>query len=105
MPDPNATTNAWSRAEARAQSALDEALLELEHPWLGYVGDWHSHPAACGASTQDRAAMRRASRQYAHPLVLLVRRIDGALDHVVAHRGRIQTVAARPPDPTRTPAK
>lgn len=54
----------------------------------GYVGDWHSHPAACGASSQDVTSIRRASRQYTEPLVLLVHRSDGTLDHVVAHRGR-----------------
>lgn len=94
VPDPAATANSWSRHEPRAQAALDAALDAHRHPWLGYVGDWHSHPAACGASIQDVASIRRASRQYTEPLVLLVYRADGAFDHVVAHRGRTRRVGA-----------
>ena len=105
IPDPGATTNSWSRAQASAQSALDDALRELDHPWLGYVGDWHSQPSACPVSTRDVAAIRRASRHYSQPLVLLVHRVDGGLDHVIAHRGRVLTVAPRPPDSTRKPAR
>ena len=88
VPDPTATTNSWSRDEPQAQAALDAALHEHEHPWLGYVGDWHSHPAACGASSQDVTSIRRASQQYSEPLVLLVHRADRTFDHVIAHRGR-----------------
>ncbi|SHN88825.1 integrative and conjugative element protein, VC0181 family [Geodermatophilus obscurus] len=87
VPDPGATTNSWSRDEPQAQAALDAALDEHQHPWLGYVGDWHSHPAPCGASSQDVTSIRRASRQYTQPLVLLVHRADSTFDHVVAHRG------------------
>jgi len=88
VPDPHATTNSWSRDELRAQAALDAALAEYQHPWLGYVGDWHSHPAPCGASGQDLASIRRASRQYAQPLVLLIHRADGVVETIVARRGR-----------------
>lgn len=88
VPDPEATTNSWSRGEPQAQAALDAALHEHGHPWLGYVGDWHSHPAPCGASSQDVTSIRRASRQYCEPLVLLVHRADSTFDHVIAHRGR-----------------
>lgn len=98
VPDPGATTNSWSRDEPQAQAALDTALAEHQHPWLGYVGDWHSHPAACGASSQDVTSIRRASRQYTEPLMLLVHRSDGTLDQVVAHRGRRRH--AIPPRPT-----
>lgn len=88
--DPTATTNSWIRDEARAQAGLDAALRDHEHPWLGYVGDWHSHPAACGASGQDVTSIRRASKQYSEPLVLLVHRIDRTFDHVIAHRGHVR---------------
>jgi proteasome lid subunit RPN8/RPN11 len=88
VPDPAATTNSWSRDEPRAQAVLDAFVGEHKHPWLGYVGDWHSHPTACGASSQDITVIRRASRQYSEPLALLVYRADRAFDHVVAHRGR-----------------
>jgi len=94
VPDPGATTNSWTRDEPRAQSALDAALTEHQHPWLGYVGDWHSHPVACGASSQDVASICRASVQYVRPVVLLVHRTGGAFDHVVAHRGRTRRATA-----------
>jgi integrative and conjugative element protein (TIGR02256 family) len=86
--DPNATTNSWSRDEHPAQDALDAALADHEHPWLGYVGDWHSHPAACGPSRQDMTSIQRASSEYKQPLVLLVHRVDGVIEAIVAERGR-----------------
>src|SRR4029450_870181 len=45
VPDPDATSSRWTRHEDTAQAALDAALPDPSHPWLGYVGDWHSHPA------------------------------------------------------------
>lgn len=90
VPDPGATKNSWCRDEVPAQAALDVALGEHSHPWLGYVGDWHSHTAACGASSQDITSIRRASRQYPEPLVLLVHRADGVHDCTTAHRGRLR---------------
>jgi integrative and conjugative element protein (TIGR02256 family) len=87
VPDPAATTNSWTRDEPHAQAALDAALAEHEHPWLGYVGDWHSHPEPCRASRQDVTSIRRASQQYPEPLVLLVYRADHSFDRVIAHRG------------------
>ena len=97
VPDPQASTTSWTRNQATSQAAMDTALDQHQDPWLGYVGDWHSHPAACAASSQDLASIRRASRQYTEALVLLVHRADGAVDHVAAHRGQIRrTTASRP---------
>lgn len=104
VPDPRATTNSWSRDEPRAQAALDAALAAHQHPWLGYVGDWHSHPADCGASSQDVISIRRASRQYTQPLALLVHRADGAVDHVVVHRGHRRRATALLPTTERSNA-
>lgn len=96
VPDPAATTNSWNRNQPQAQAVLDavlDAVLgKYQHPWLGYVGDWHSHPAACGVSSQDVTSIRRASWQYTEPLVLLVHRADGTVEQVVAHRGRTRRV-------------
>jgi integrative and conjugative element protein (TIGR02256 family) len=91
--DPYATASSWSRDECPAQVALDTALAEHEHPWLGYVGDWHSHPAACSVSAQDLASIRRASRQYDQPLVLLIHRSDDAIETIGAHRGHQRQTA------------
>jgi integrative and conjugative element protein (TIGR02256 family) len=86
--DPHATASSWSRDQPRAQAALDTALAEFGHPWLGYVGDWHSHPGPRGASAQDLISIRRASRQYDQPLVLLIHRPDDAIETIAAHHGR-----------------
>jgi proteasome lid subunit RPN8/RPN11 len=88
VPDPDATGHGWTRHERAAQLALDEARRAAEHPWLGYVGDWHTHPAVCDASRNDVIAIRRASRQYDHPLALLVHRADGTFDARAARAGR-----------------
>lgn len=87
--DPDATSHSWSRAHDSAQTALASALERHEHPWLGYVGDWHSHPLPRGASQQDRVSIRRASTAVAGPAVLLVHRGDGEIEFVMARRGRL----------------
>lgn len=91
VPDPEATRTRWTRDETRAQHALDEALASLDHPWLGYIGDWHTHPANSGPSSQDEHSIRRASRGYQQPLLLLVHRADHRLEGRVAHHGDICT--------------
>lgn len=51
-----------------------------EEPRLGYLGEWHSHPADVGPSPTDRATMRRlALRSPRTGIVLIVVRhgIDG----------------------------
>jgi proteasome lid subunit RPN8/RPN11 len=90
--DPVASGTSWVRRETPAQQALDRAITALGHPWMGYVGDWHSHPVACGASAQDLHSIRSASRTYAQPLLLIVHRCDGVLDIRAARRGRSQTI-------------
>lgn len=100
--DPQASTTSWTRDQSTAQAAMDTAVYEHQHPWLGYIGDWHSHRAACGASSQDLASIRRASRQYTEALVLLVHRADGAVEHVVAHRGRVRRTSTARPTTERT---
>jgi integrative and conjugative element protein (TIGR02256 family) len=90
VPDPEATSSTWTRHQDAAQAALDAALRDLGHPWLGYVGDWHSHPARLSASPVDELCLRRASREYAQPLTLLVYQVDGRLGARVAYQGRIR---------------
>lgn len=85
---PVPSVHGTARDQLRAQTALDTALAELDHPWLGYVGDWHSHPAPCAASARDRVSIQRASRQYDQPLVLLIHCPEGAIETIAAHRGR-----------------
>jgi integrative and conjugative element protein (TIGR02256 family) len=107
VPDPDATSSRWTRHENTAQAALDAALSDPSHPWLGYVGDWHSHPAPVDPSTTDELSLRHASRQYPQPLALLVHQPDGHLDLHVAHQGRsraarLDLTAAAPVSETTT---
>jgi len=94
--DPSASDISWTRSPESAQKALDYAVLEFDHLWLGYVGDWHSHLAPLGASRQDLDSIRRASRQYAKPLVLLIHHADGIQDIRCATRGRLRSVNVAP---------
>lgn len=90
VPDPRASSHSWSREEGSARAALAAAKELHEHPWLGYVGDWHSHPLPCPASPQDRRSIREVSQQLPGPAVLLVRRADDMNEVLVAADGRLQ---------------
>jgi len=90
--DPAATGTSWARHEDTAQAALHAELGRLDHPWLGYVGDWHSHPATVGASGVDLASLVRASRQYKSPLALVVHQPGGQFDVRVAKQGNVRRV-------------
>ncbi|GAA1033304.1 hypothetical protein GCM10009557_34640 [Virgisporangium ochraceum] len=92
VPDPDATSTAWTRHQLAAQHALDQARAASADPRIGYVGDWHTHPAPVGASPTDEAALLRASRQYPQPTALIVALPDGSLDTRAAHAGRIRPV-------------
>jgi proteasome lid subunit RPN8/RPN11 len=91
VPDPGATATNWTRNQAAAQKALDQERAALDDSRLGYVGDWHTHPAAIWASPADKAALRRVSRQYQEPIVLIVALPNGGLDIHTAHTGRTRT--------------
>ena len=58
-----------------AQRVL-ERQLESTSPHLGYVGEWHSHPAPAGASGQDVREIAAISKLSANPIALLVLRRD-----------------------------
>jgi integrative and conjugative element protein (TIGR02256 family) len=86
--DPNATSDAWSRHQETAQEVLDQALTRTAHPWLGYVGDWHSHPKSCPPSSTDLRTITQTSLQFAEPLVLLVHTPPDKFEVHAAHAGR-----------------
>ena len=73
IPDPGATTSSYRRDHARAQSALEERLKSAP-AHVGYVGEWHSHPAPAGASGQDVREIGAISKVSPHPVALLVLR-------------------------------
>lgn len=89
--DPTATSTTWTRHQPAAQQALDETRAQYADPRIGYVGDWHTHPASIGISSTDETAVRRASRQYPEPTALLVVLPDGSLDVRASQAGRLQS--------------
>jgi proteasome lid subunit RPN8/RPN11 len=89
--DPHATRNCWTRDEGRAREALAQARRR-GHKHVGYVGDWHSHPANVGPSGADLRELRRVSRQYDDPTVLVVVRDGGPIDMRLAVAGRLTTI-------------
>lgn len=73
VPDPNAGHTGFSRKHADAQAALDVVLdEEPADSLLGYVGEWHTHPANLGPSRQDRKQLKSIARRQELPVVLLV---------------------------------
>jgi proteasome lid subunit RPN8/RPN11 len=87
-PDRRATRTSWVRRPRVARRVMRAALAEFDHPLLGYVGDWHIHPALCDASARDVQSITDTSRQYDDPLVLLVQMPDGSIDVRCADAGR-----------------
>jgi proteasome lid subunit RPN8/RPN11 len=88
--DANATTHSWVRHEAEAQAALDRVRDARGSAPLGYVGDWHSHPANVGASGTDIMSLKTASGQFQLPLVLIVRKPSDQLEFHIADKGKLR---------------
>lgn len=69
----DATKDRYVRDDVRANEHLAEFLADrAEDDPIGYVGEWHSHPAPSGPSTIDRDAMRAAAKATEGSVALLV---------------------------------
>lgn len=93
-----ATKDRYVRDDFRANERLAEFLAErAEDDPIGYVGEWHSHPARSGPSTIDRDAMRAAAKAAKGPLALLVftPRDAGAYFGLIARRQRLGRVVTQ----------
>lgn len=101
--DRRSTRFSWTRRPRATKSVLEQALGQLEHPWLGYVGDWHSHPEVCGASGRDEETLAATSGQYHDPVALIVHLPNGTFDVRVAHHGHLRPATLARQDP-RSPA-
>lgn len=63
----------YRRRHAPAEAALAAVLEHVpENSALGYVGEWHTHPARVGPSFHDRRELRRISGKTTHEVALLV---------------------------------
>ncbi len=73
VPDPSARHTAYKRRHARATAALDGVLAaQPQGSPVGYVGEWHTHPAPVGPSWIDRREIRRISKKTSAPVALIV---------------------------------
>lgn len=73
VPDPDADRHGYVRRQAQAQRALDAVLdAEPRSSLLGWVGDFHSHPADHPPSSQDLRSLRRSARADGQVLAMLV---------------------------------
>lgn len=91
VPDPTAGYSQWRRDESAASTVLAIAMKTAKNSDVGYIGDWHSHPANVGPSRADISELKRASRQYSHALIMIVVRYGGAIDTRLALRGSLTT--------------
>jgi integrative and conjugative element protein (TIGR02256 family) len=93
-----ATKHRYVRDDVRANKRLAEFLSDrAEDDPVGYVGEWHSHPALSGPSTIDRNAMRAAAKAAGRPVALLVFTPGdtGAYFGLIARRQRLGRVVTR----------
>lgn len=94
--DSNAQRVTYERNHAAAQVALKAAIAEEpSDTLLGYVGEWHSHPAPQSPSRQDRKELRAIGRMIAQPVVLIVLATSGGGDwHPYAMTAAGRTIRA-----------
>lgn len=92
LPDDRATRTRWTRRRVSADRALGNAVQRLGLH-VGYIGDWHSHPADVPPSWRDLHQLRTDSRDYPNALALAVVRHGGRIDTRLALAGRLTTVS------------
>jgi hypothetical protein len=69
----HATATSFVRDDVEANRLLTEFLSNRDpSDPVGYIGEWHSHPAPVGASPRDLESIRATARSHPQPLILLV---------------------------------
>lgn len=73
------SSDRYIRDDVLANAALGAFLAQrtADDP-VGYVGEWHSHPAPCGPSSIDDASLRAIAKVSDRPIALLVYAPGGA---------------------------
>jgi len=71
LTDAASTRRSYIRREAGAQTWLTD-VLAAGPPVVGYVGEWHTHPADEPPSPTDRSSLRDAARASRDLVALLV---------------------------------
>lgn len=72
IPAKTPTRNRYDREHQPAEEALQTYLAQASDDRLGYVGEWHSHPAPQPPSPMDARAIRAISRDLSAPVALVV---------------------------------
>ncbi len=71
VPDPRGSRHSYRRHRRRAQAQMAAAGIN-ETPGIGYVGEWHTHPADCPPSRIDIRALTATARLTTAPVALIV---------------------------------
>src|SRR5258707_329502 len=94
------STNRYVRDDVKANELLRAFLKErADDDPIGYIGEWHSHPAPCGPSPTDVHAIRATAKSSDAAIALLVHipSSPATFSGIIAslHRlGRVSTRAA-----------
>ncbi len=73
IPDRRAGRSQYVRRHGPASESLNRSLDTLPAPSpVGYVGEWHTHPAPHGPSRTDRKQLRGISRRLHDDIALIV---------------------------------
>ncbi|MFW0774964.1 SAVED domain-containing protein [Paenarthrobacter nitroguajacolicus] len=68
-----ATSNRYVRDDVKANASLKEFLKDrAKDDPVGYVGEWHSHPASVGPSPTDINALRAIAKTSPGPVAMIV---------------------------------
>lgn len=88
--DPQARTYEYIRNDKAAQSALDDFRSSSPDEHIGYVGEWHSHPAQQPPSHIDYATLRGLALDADYQVALAVFSVnfDGSVTPYLATANR-----------------
>lgn len=71
VPDPRSSPHRYRRDRRRAQAQMAAAGINTISP-MGYVGEWHTHPADFPPSRTDERALASTARSTGQPVALMV---------------------------------
>jgi hypothetical protein len=95
--DRTAARTTYLRRSTPANRTLRDYMNVAEDPYIGYVGEWHTHPLPMPPSPTDRAAMRLMSMKNREPVALVVaaRELDDRSVRFYGLASEPQPIAAR----------
>jgi integrative and conjugative element protein (TIGR02256 family) len=85
VPDGGAQATHYVRRYAAASEVLDAYMETATDPLAGYVGEWHTHPAAVPPSQIDEKTIANLAVQSDSPVALVVLAWDRSRDDADFH--------------------